>query len=457
MIEPLAVTKRRTSALLQLQAGDVACTLQVRDPDRGQKGATYGLLLANEAIGEVSCRLYGIDDRKRTREFGQLVVAGRSAGSSIFATPEGALSCKRLYVEVLGRDMCLLGEAIVPRASRPAVAWQFLTLLCLLFLGSLVIASIFVAQKPAIHALVVPSSVNPGSVRIPYVFSDRTTGRYRAITSDGRLLSSDVLATSSGALTLVLSDRDVGSRVHLVVEATGATGSVSRSADFDVVATPIPIAIRAPLARIVSLSARREVDAEKTSVLASYLATGDGGMIRVLDTYGTEIGRAPFSHVGTTRIALTGDARGHALRAILDVTRAGSRTSSSVELPADVMPTPPPTLAAAVAISPTVPANEAISNDAAFASPGDPFAVVERVVAGRLFTVSIRHPLPNMRIALQDAMGTTLDERSISAGASSIAFTAPRSTIVETYYLSCTYERASGQESLIRSLRIFPN
>ncbi|MFN2450622.1 MAG: hypothetical protein ABR508_12690, partial [Candidatus Baltobacteraceae bacterium] len=57
---------------------------------------------------------------------------------------------------------------------------------------------------------------------------------------------------------------------------------------------------------------------------------------------------------------------------------------------------------------------------------------------------------------LQDEIGTTLDERSVTEGVTSVSLQAPKSSMIVTYYLVCTSSsQSSSEEALVRPVRIF--
>jgi hypothetical protein len=471
-IVPLRPATLPGAGLVQLATGNVACNLQVNGVDRRANSATFELVLANQAPVSVSGRLYGRDRRRREHTFGALEVAARSIGRSLFTVPlDWRKNDDHVYVEVLGDGIHLLLEAQPPALAKPrpaivAPAAFALGGSVLLAVGAIV--SLFGSSAgfaaPSIIALAVPNRPAPGVVNVSYAIQGQTAAAYRATLPDGAVLSSGPLHASNGSIAIAVPPAAAGKQVRITLDANGPLGKATRSAAF----TVGPDGAGDP-ARVLSLTAHRDTYGGDESVIASYSAVASNGVVRVLDERGGVVARAPFTHVGTTRIPLPHDAANQPLRAELDVTRGRSHATSSVELPAAVDPNAEVAkiLALREAAQAGGESEDVAATDAADGSvpvegaesirPGDPFYVPGRVIGGVPFAVAIRHALPHMRIELQDEMGTVVDERVVSPGATAVTLDAPKTEAVQTYYVAGSFARGASEETVVRSIRIFPH
>jgi hypothetical protein len=452
----------RLPALIELLGADVACTLRFAEHGRRRGGTrTCELVLANKAKVTVSGRLYGVDRRNRRCDFGELTVAANGLGASVFRLPAGAAACERISVEVIGDGIRLCADSrVIP--NRPISAWPFVTASAsVIAIGMIAFATAFLVERPTIDALGVPQSTAPGTVTAMYATSGRASGTYVATASDGSVLAAGVLPAANGDFPIAVPAKIAGQRVRVGLDLSGPFGHAERDVTFAVVgalpevAPPRPanrVAPHVPRARIAYFGAHLEQYAGKTSVLASYQASGERGSLRVRDERGMVLATRDFSHVGTTRIPLPANPAGQTLRAEIEVIGAGTRSTAVIEIPSIEIPSVPKPDSAPPSATPA-PADDGGS----VPLPSDPFFVEQRVVAGREFKIEIRRPLPNLRIGLQTTSGTTLDEVAVPPGARAITLRAPSSSVLEIYYLAGTFTRSSGEETLVRSLRIYPD
>ncbi len=437
----------RQPPLVQLAAGDVACKLRLHSVERRRKIATYEIALANGANVAVSCRFFGVDSAAWETELGVLDVAPHSLVRSRFNVPlDKRHRESRIFVKLQGERVDLLAETRPPQlpASRawPRYAAMVLALVCA---AGGIAAVVF--GRPAVIALSAPQTASPGVVTVSYALSGRGAATYRAVSSSGAPIASGTLSSPSGEIALVVPATDAGRSVRLDVATKNWLGSVSRTTQFAVVDVP--------RARIVTLTAHRDAYDGRTSVLASYFATGQNGTLRISDARGAVLGTAAFSHLGTTRVFVSEAAATETMYARLDVDRASSHAQATVEIPSETLaPSSVPAAPLADAESPI----RLPDSGPPAAAHNDPFSVTERVVAGSSFKVAINHFMPQMHIALQDRIGSTLDEFEVTPATRYVTFEAPAATgQVEVYYIVGTYMRALGQESLIRSIRVFPH
>jgi hypothetical protein len=449
-------------SILQLAAANIACGLHQSGVDRRLGIATYEVVLANAAAVAISGRLYALDARKQQQTFGAIEVAAQSVGRSLFNVPlDRRRDEGRVYMEIAGDGVYLLAEARPPVAARRPhlLAGAPLLALCACVAlaagaGVAVFGSAAGFASGSTIALAAPNRAVPGIVNVSYAVGGRAHARYRATLSDGTLLSAGALPSPSGDVAVVVPAAAVGRNVQFIVDASGPFGHTARSAAFAVDAPPA--VVNGSPARILALTAHRETYGGNQSILASYSAVGTGGALRVLDARGTVVGSAPFTHVGTSRIPLSGNVSAESLRAELQVTRSGSHASAAVEIPAERDPRADDAALLGLHGGSSASDLAAMQDAGSTALPSDPFYVPDRVIGARSFVVAIRRALPNMHIELQDNMGTVLDGRAVPPGATEVTLDAPETTIVQTYYLAGTFVRASAEETLVRSLQVFP-
>jgi hypothetical protein len=455
----------RLPALMELLGADVACTLRLSNSrKRRGTGSKCELMLANKTQVTVSGRLYGIDRKRRTRDFGMLTVIANGMGSSVFTLPAGAETCERVYLEVVGEGVRLSADArIAP--DHPSFAVPILAASASMVLVAAIAAAAIYTERPLIRAFVVPRSVTPGIVMATYATTGLSNGTYAATAWDGTQLAAGDLPAPTGELPIVVPPKIAGQSVRVSLDLNGPLGHAQREVSFAVVGAPpvvaplaaavlpLPVsAAHAHIPRIAYFTAHRERYGGQVSVLASYQASGESGLLRIRDEHGKLLGMRDFSHVGTTRIPLAVDPGNQALRAEIEVAGAGARSSAAVEIPSEAVVA----VAAAIATAPETPANAA-DDGGSVPTSSDPFFVAQRVVAGREFTIDIRYPLPEMRIGLQTTIGTTVDEVAVPPNAHKVTLRAPATSSFQIYYLAGTFTRSSAEETLVRSLRIFPD
>lgn len=202
---------------------------------------------------------------------------------------------------------------------------------------------------------------------------------------------------------------------------------------------------RLPVARIVSFAARRDADAAGESVLASYLAVGDGGSVVLLDHAGKVVASAPFTRLGTTRVAVPATARRLPLVARLMVRHAGTDAVASVVLPPNVAPQSD--VAAAAAARPA----------SAVASLGDGIvAIAGRAVGGRPLSLRLLRGARATRVELQGESGATLGERIVPPEAPAATLDVPAVNAPTRYFLIAHFAHNGGEEMVVRGFTVHP-
>ncbi|MGH7661572.1 MAG: hypothetical protein ACRENA_11740 [Vulcanimicrobiaceae bacterium] len=188
--------------------------------------------------------------------------------------------------------------------------------------------------------------------------------------------------------------------------------------------------------QIISLSVRRDRGSDGDSVLGSYLAVGDGGSFALVGPGGKIVARAPFTRIGTSRLAVPKPYRDTPLFARLTVTRDGKAAFTSVALVSSPRALP------ARAASKTVPA----------VSVRDLVAIEGPAFAGGLLNLRIDADLASPHIELQDVSGNTVASRDLAAGTARASIPLPAAAAPQTYYVVLRYVRNGAEETVVRSI-----
>jgi hypothetical protein len=240
-----------------------------------------------------------------------------------------------------------------------------------------------------------------------------------------------------------------------VASIVTAIAASAASAAFYIPAQPHPKVIvtqaapaPAPIvpARILSLSVRRDMSVDGETVLASYMAVGDGGSFALVDSRGKVIASAPFTHVGTTRLAIAPKFRFKPLMARLVVHRGATSAVASVStLPTIIGGAAPDDGSIPEAVTPLDP----VSARTAFTGI---MGAESRPVAGHLLKVRLMPNLNVPHIELQDGTGATLAERDVPSGTTTLTLPLPPAAASQTYYLSLRYMKDGAEETIVRTI-----
>jgi hypothetical protein len=457
--------ERRSGSLVRYLSGGVAVDIRVSAD--GRKGALrYSMRLA-AAKTAVAVRLYGVEANGDTADLGALDVAPFSIGRSSVPLPRSERSrYESVYLELVGDDLHLVVEA--PKAPKPRSRPLLSIAVMLAASGVAAVgggALAFALPQPP--AFSVPSTTTAGvTVRLPYTTHGIASWSFAASLDDGSALAAGPLKGNRGEIALALPPRLANRTVTVHMRGSGIFGVLDRVASFPV--TPVPPARDAipSIARVGAMTARRERLGEVETVLASYLAVASSGKLSLLDRSGKVVATAPFSHGGTQRLTVPSSAASSALSARLDVRLGSTVASAMVGLPAASLSTPvqAPTVAQASAVVPpplveappqTADAPEAVTPaDDKSTVADDPFVVLGTPVAGQPVRLAIRHNFPGMQLRLEDDAGTVIDEAAVASSATSVVLHAPAATTARTYYITATYGSESGQEVVVRSVRV---
>lgn len=451
--------ENEAAPLVSLATAELAAMIRLDGVDDRRRLLWYVIRLAG-ARADVHGRIIGALSDGKQIELGRLDVAPGAIGESRFAVvqPRGR-AFAHIYLDLRSADLALRVEAPAAPLRRPARSMRIgaaLVLAGLLVSAGVTIATL-IPQPPAIAA---PRAVPAGDpIRVGY--AARSYGRlsFAVTADDGRPIAGAPLTASQDGFSVDLPRRLGARRIVVRIDSDGPFGRTSNTAAVAVV-PPVALAPAAPAARIAAFAARREGGANDESVLASYLAVADSGVLVVSDGARRVLGTSPFSHGGTTRIALLPAARGQALTLRMDVRRGASRASAALGLAAPIAPpnTAPPLALQHADAPPTADDAPASAADDGVPPRADdaPFALSGRAVAGRAMTILVRRAMPSMRLRLADDTGTPLANVAVPPGAREVAITPPTAVVWRTYYLSCTYGSENAEETVVRTVRVAP-
>ena len=443
--------------LVRFAHRDVAADVRLDEDGRGRPGSYVIRMAASEQPARG--RLIAVRSSGDIVELGSLDVAANSVGASRFALLPLRTAFTGVFLEIRCGEMMLRVAAPDLPAARNALRGVLVG-------GAIAAAGVALgtagavvsAMLPQTPVIAIPARVFAGEVAtLPYETHGPGTTRVTATVDDRTMFDSGPLNAMRGEIALPVPAGAARKRVSILVEKTNALGRAARTAAFVAVPMPPPVHAVTSVARIVTLSARRESGPAGESVLASYLAVGDGGALSVTDSRGNIVARAPFTRRGTQRLTLPAAVVLEPVAVRLSVERDGQRATAGVDLPPASAPAAAPVVAAgANAAADELPASVDAADErpAVGAKGSDIFAVAGRAIAGRPFTVLLSTPAAAMRMRLEDDAGSALEDVAVPDGARTITLTAPAGP-ARTYFLACSYGRGNAQEVVVRSLRVF--
>lgn len=441
--QPTAIVplRRKTPQIVQFAADGVAADMRVESLDRRRRTNLYVIRLAS-SDDAVTGRLIGVLSSGDAIELGDLAVAPGSIGSASLAvaTPRGGY--RAVHLEIRSDRVLLQLNAPKPPARRhlrPLAAAAGLLTLGAVSLGAGALA-LALPQPPVLSG---PEHATVGDiVHVQYATRGYGAERYTARYDDGVVFASGALVAQNGELALSLPSDAVNRRVWVAVTTQGFLGAAASVTSFAVV--PPPRGAEVP-ARVLSFAARRDPGPDGETVLASYLAVADRGVVALQDETGKVIATAPFTHVGTSRLPVAAAYSDRPLTARVSVERGQTHANASVALPA-----PPRTAAATDAPAPPHPLPAPIAPRAPSETAGM-LTFEASAVAGSELAVRVMPHRTAMTVAMQDADGETLSEREIAPGATSVTLPMPDHPAV--YFLLLRYDEEDGVQTVVRPVR----
>ena len=460
---PVAGTFRYATA-------DVLADIRLDEVDRRRHSATYEMVVASRNGQPLRARLMGISrGGKEAHELGSIEVTPASAGRAriVVPLPRRGSELERVYIQLDGDNLLFIGEAPAPtlrRRSGAAIGFALVGCGVLSVLGAG--ATLLIPQTPAVAS---PASIVGGTVtHIGYATQGYGKREYRVSGADGAVLASAVLPQSHGDFTFEAPRSAARTSLHLLVRLSGPLGTRERDVTLPVVDGP-KLAPIEKIARIVSLSAHRGLDVfGRDSVVISYLAVGDRGVVNLSDPGGHVVASAPFAHIGTNRLIVADGLAAQPLVARVAVRRDLTHASASVDVPPSTVVDSQPDAAAqaAAAVQAAEGASPADAPTDAQApesvtpleTAGDGLVAIEgTAVAGRNLSLRILAKLRSMHVELQDEQGQALAESNVASGSSRVTLPLPLAAVRKTYYLVLRYVSAdNGEETVVRSVVVNP-
>lgn len=467
------------SKLVRFANDGVAADVRMGGVDRRAGTMWYEIRLAS-VWTVVSGRLIGVERDGSAVELGTMDVSAGSMSSSRIAVPLPAPNrpYTQFFLEIASDGMLL--HVAAPPPVEPKRRLSALRVgIALVALGLTAAGGgVFASTLPDAPTIAAPSRAFAGDlVHLPYATRGMGKARYVASIENGAVIASGDLPAKRGEIALALPPSTARKNVAVSVSVAGVLGTVSKSASF-AVAAPEPLKF-ANAARVAALSVHRDATGGSDSILASYLAVADEGELIVSDHENNVVGRAPFQRRGTERIAIPGQFHDKPLDVRLNVRRGQTRATAMVE----VQPVVDPAAVAAAAAANAVPAdasgagaapNAAAANagapaispdeipeavvpadDKTTTTTGDePFAIAGTPVAGEPLRILVKRYVSGMHLRLQDDAGLAIDEADVPSTARTISLRTPAMRAARTYYLTCSYGSGSGEEVLVRSVRV---
>ncbi len=442
-------------SVLRLPFGDVAADLRPTGIRKRPHRATYELMVANDTPNPLATFAYAPDATSRGRiSWSAIVVPPFSA---IAVEVEVALGRKRATPRVIAELFADEAQLTLDAAPQPsearAAAKRTIALTSAVLIFALG-ASAFAAVRPRVLALAAPATVRGGApFSVAYALGESARGRYVVETPDGLQIRGGTLDGRSGAFTIVLPAGHVSSGYDVRVSTTGQLGSDERTAH--VVALPDRAthrgsapgaALASNVARVFDLALERDTVRGGEAIVATYRATADSGVVRLIDALGTVRAEAMLNPRGRSLIVAPTVDADQDFRIVATAMRGA--THAEIAAPVTILHgTPAPTTAAAAAAVPIV-------GDRAVATPRTiaPIAVDPIQNPSRPIVVRIDTYRPGLHVALMGSSSEEIVGSDVAPGDTSVSLHPPTQLADARYSIVATYATGLGQETLIRPI-----
>ncbi|HEY4439287.1 MAG TPA: hypothetical protein VGN14_02470 [Candidatus Elarobacter sp.] len=451
--QPKVPKKNGAATIVQFAVEGVAADVRVERVDRRTRSSWYAVRLASTE-SDVTGRLIGVMTGGEIVDLGGLSVAPGSIGSArLTVTTPKKTAYREMFLEIRADNVLLRVDAPIPPVPRGPGALKLGALVAAVGATVATGGGLVGQAIPRAPLLGAPATAIAGTrVRVPYETRGYGTLAYTATTDAGAVLASGPLADRAGEIAFSLPAGAAAHRVEVALAMHGPLGSAARSASFAVTAPPPP----APVARILSLATRRDATPGGETVLASYLVVGDAGTVTLTDPAGKVVASSPFTHRGTTRIAVPPALRTFPLVARLSVSRGGTLASASVAVPPNAIPVVPAALAAETAAAEADVPESVSALDSAADPHGGIIAIAGRAIAGRPLDLRVMPNPSPMHAELQDENGESLAEVVIAPNAVRAVLPLPAATAPTKYVLVLHYDRGNGEETVVRTVLARP-
>ena len=444
--KPPAPSQLGAGSVLALPSGHVAGDLRPLGVDARRRVALYELRIANETATPLISFAYPL---------GPTGPGGTVSWSTVRVPPRTSVAVpveipisrrrplERVVAELHGDGVHLTFDADPPKRSNNRLRAAGLAAAALL--GGLC-SGAYALERPQIAALAAPERVRADQpFQVAYAIgpaADRVG--YSVATADGRVVAQGTLKPqgSAFAVTLPTSGRSTG--YDLRVTAANRFGQDRRVMHILAVA-PEP----AHGGKHPKPSAAFALEAETVEggqpIVVDYPRTIGAGTVKLLDQDGTERASALLSKRGSSIVVAPRVEVAQDFRLVIDVPRGATVAESA--LPVRIVP------AAPQPAPPKSPRTKAAAN----APEGSPITLgTAKLRSGQPIVVTIRRYAPNLEIALMDDKGEELRKVAVRPEDKQLNIEAPSVTDDARFLIVATFNRGTGQESVIQSILVRP-
>ncbi|GAC1304867.1 MAG: hypothetical protein NVSMB21_05860 [Vulcanimicrobiaceae bacterium] len=453
-----------TGTVVRLPDGDVAANLRPLEENRHH--ATYELIVANDTSAPLASFTYAVAASGGRLTWNAVVVPPFSAVAVEIDVARSHRRPPRVVAELYAGQAQLVLDAPPPRRrGRSRGAAIVAAALLAATLGAATAAT-----RTHVVALAAPTSVRADTpFSVAYALADATGARYTVDAADGTHVREGVLGERGGAFEIALPPGATSSGYDVRVYATGRFGADERSTHVvalpNVAAAPKPkprVAVAAivppapaPPLRLGTLSLEHDVVHGGESIVVGYPATGDPGMVRLIDALGTVRVEALLTRRGRSILVAPHVDADQDFRIVATVERGSAR--DEVTTPVTVLHTPaapsvpagPPPAALVAAAAATTPLAAATVKTPQSAAP---IAVDREQRVGRDIIVRIDRFQRDLHVALLGPSSEELAGSDVEPGQRSVILRTADVPAAAHYQVVATFASTLGQETLVRPI-----
>jgi hypothetical protein len=327
----------------------------------------------------------------------------------------------------------------------------------LILLSAMAVAGVlaFLVARPQIVEFSLPKEAGArSSVTVAYRATGIGTAEYTVLAQDGQTVAVGPVERGTGTFLLTLPQSSAAQTYRVRLRVSNLLGAATAEDNVRVAAPAAPapapprrITAPVPAPQIRSLALDRATVASGDPLNVYYDVIATSGTIALLD---------PASQITYGKAQL--DASGHTsfvaprtdTTRFLTVVVTANRGAATVQSRIGVSLTP------LNADSPQP--NAATGADTPAGSDVAPteISAPQQVRSGTSIRVDVRGATAGLQIALLDGNGSEVARREISAGQSSVRFTAPRVTRTTQFRFEATYPHGAGSETIVRMIAVTP-
>jgi hypothetical protein len=404
--------------------------------------ATFLSRIANDADEPLFCSVFG-ETSRGLESLGpaEFRIESRSRGGDAFVMH------RRLFYPYQRAIVSMRNSALqfsVDAKMPPLSTADRLRVLCALLMICLIPAFIYACMHPVLAFGRVPVAHTDTYVSVPY--HAHGIGQAHYVVLDGnRTVSSGVLANGDNSFSFMTAALP---RTYVI--ALHWSGPLATRDAVTLMPTRVVRGAEPP-PQIRAIELQKSVVASGEKVVVLYDASADAGEITLVDAAQIAVAHAAFSPDGTaTMTAPTVDVA-TPFRVQLHVLRGGAETSASVGLQV----TPKKAAASDVATGVSGSESSVSSADLTISKVirmDQPF-----VIGGKsLHLTLVEHSFP-LHLTLQDANGTTVDEKDVDASADGVDFDMPIVAAPSHYVVIVTYSSGEGEQTMLLPVSVHPS